>query len=286
MRVLLTGGTGFIGSRVARELTQRGHEVVAKVRPGSNRSRLAGIEKLTFEDGPLDFTGADLFIGLAWVTTPGIYLESLENLGCLVESKRLLAQAPCRAIFAGTCFEFDTSLGVLSEDSPTNPTSLYAKTKDELRKEVEARPNAAWLRFFYQYGHGEDPKRFVPGIIRALLQGKEAKLSPGGQKRDYLHVDDVASAVVDVAESKVTGCVNVGSGHAPSVREIATTIGALIGRSDLLRFGAVPYWDGEPMLIVAKNDKLRSTGWKPRKTLRAGLEETIAWWRGELAEGR
>lgn len=286
MRVLLTGATGFIGSRVAHELVRRGHDVVARVRLGSDRSRLVGLDKVTFQEGAADFAGIDLLIGLAWVAKPGIYLESLENLGCLVESKGLLASAPCRAIFAGTCFEFDTSLGALSEDSATKPTSLYAKTKDELRQEVEIRPNSAWVRFFYQYGPGEDPRRFVPGIIRSLLMGKEAKLSPGEQRRDYLHVDDVARAVVDVAESRLTGCVNVGSGEAPSVKEIATTIGRLTGRSDLLNFGAIPYWSGEPMLIVAKNEKLRSTGWKPRKTLQAGLEETVTWWRAELAAGR
>lgn len=286
MRVLLTGATGFIGSHVARELLNRGHDVIAKTRIGTNRSRIADLENLSLQDGPIDFQGIDLVIGLAWVTTPGIYLESLENLGCLVESKKLLAQAGCRTLFAGTCFEFDTSLGVLSEDSPVNPTSLYAKMKNELRKEVEQHPNSVWLRFFYQYGPMEDPRRFVPGIIRSLLSGKEANLSFGEQRRDYLHVEDVARAVVDIAESELTGCVNVGSGYAPTVKEIADTIGKLTGRPELLKFGAIPYWDGEPMLIMAKNERLRSTGWAQKKSLSEGLAETVEWWRKEIAEGR
>ena len=116
-------------------------------------------------------------------TAPGVYLESPENRDCLAASRRLLAAAPGRAVFAGTCFEYDTRLGLLSEESAVRPTTLYARSKDELRREVEARPDSAWLRFFYLYGPMEDPRRFVPALIRSLLKGEEAKLSPGGQRR-------------------------------------------------------------------------------------------------------
>jgi nucleoside-diphosphate-sugar epimerase len=60
---------------------------------------------------------------------------------------------------------------------------------------------------------------------------------------------------------------------------MALTISALAGRSDLLRFGEIPYAPGEPMLIVADNAKLRSTGWAPRYSLEEGLRCTLAWWR-------
>ena len=182
-------------------------------------------------------------------------------------------------IVAGTCFEFDTSLGRLREDSPTKPTTLYAQCKDELRREVERRPDSAWVRFFYQYGPGEDERRLLPSVIRSLLRGEEAKVSPGGQARDFLHVEDVASAVCAVAESSLTGCVNVGAGEAPTVKEILSTIGAQVGRPELLRFGAVPYYEGEPMLIVADNAKLRSTGWSRRWNLEEGLRHAVEWWR-------
>jgi nucleoside-diphosphate-sugar epimerase len=282
MRALLTGATGFIGSNVARELVRRGHEVVVSVRPGSDRRRIRDLEgRLTIQEGDAVPADGDTVIHLAWIATPGAYLESPENRSCLEASRRLLARAAGRAIVAGSCFEFDTRLGRLSEDSPVRPTTLYARSKDELRQEVERRPDSVWVRLFYQYGPGEHPQRFVPSVIRSLLRGQETKLSPGEQRRDYLHVSDVAAAVVAIAESRLTGCVNVGSGDAVSVKELATTIGDLVGRADLLRFGALPYWDGEPMLIVASNDRLRSTGWASRTPLREGLAETVAWWRRE-----
>jgi UDP-glucuronate decarboxylase len=281
MRILLTGVTGFIGSHVARELLRGGHEVHATVRAGADLRRVADLAALRVHAGGIDHLplNPDLLISLAWIATPGKYLESPENVDCLNATRRLLSRADCRAVVAGTCFEFDTSLGTLREDSPVKPTTLYARSKDELRREVEGRRDSAWIRFFYQYGPWEDERRLVPAVTRALLKGEEAKVSPGGQRRDFLHVEDVATAVRAVAESRLTGCVNIGSGEAPSVKEIVSAIGEEVGRPELLRFGAVPYYEGEPMLIVADNAKLKSTGWTRRWGLKEGLRHAVGWWR-------
>lgn len=288
MRVLLTGATGFIGSHVARELLRRGHEVHCTIRPSSDRRRIRDVERdLRIHAAPMDAVPVepDVAIHLAWYAVPGKYLEAPENLECLEASRRLLARLRCRAVFAGTCFEFDTRRGRLSETSPTRPTTLYARTKDELRREVERRPDSVWVRFFYQYGPWEDERRLVPSVIRNLLRGQPARVSPGEQRRDFLHVEDVARAVADVAESRLCGPVNIGSGQAPAVREIVTTLGRLAGRPELVELGAVPYYPGEPMLIVADNGKLRSTGWAPRYGLEEGLRHTLEWWREALERG-
>ncbi len=283
MRVLLTGATGFIGSHVARELLQRGHEVHATLRPASDRRRIRDIEgRLRIHDGDMDLVPIqpDLAVHMAWYAVPGKYLTAPENRDCLEASRRLLSRLKCRAVFAGTCFEFDTSLGKLREDSPTKPASLYSECKDALRRDVEARPDSAWVRFFYQYGPWEDERRFVPNVILSLLRGQPAKISPGEQGRDYLHVEDVASAVCAVAESKLQGCVNIGSGEAPKIRELAARIGELAGRPDLVQLGAVNYYSGEPMLIQADITKLRSTGWSPRYDWNSGIKHVFEWWRG------
>ena len=171
-------------------------------------------------------------------------------------------------------------------DSPTRPTNPYAQSKDDLRREVEKRQGSAWVRFFYQFGPWEDERRFVPTVIRSLLRGEEVKVSPGGQGRDYLHVEDVASAVCSVAESALVGCVNIGSGEAPLVKDLVSGLGELTGRPELIRLGAVPYWQGEPMLIVADNAKLRSTGWTRRYDLDSALRHTVDWWRRQREAGR
>ncbi|HLY08065.1 MAG TPA: NAD(P)-dependent oxidoreductase [Planctomycetota bacterium] len=282
MIVFLTGATGFIGSHIARELLRRGHQVHVSVRPGSDRRRLQDVEaRLTVHEGALDTVPveADAVIHMAWYAVPGKYLTAPENRDCLDASRRLLGKVKGRAVFAGTCFEFDLTEKPLREDSPTKPTTLYAECKNALRQEVERRPDSAWVRFFYQYGPWEDPRRLVPAVIRAQLKGEPSKVTPGLQRADYLHVEDVAAAVCSVAESPLQGCVNIGSGDAPSVREIVSAIAGLGGRPDLIQWGAYPQREGEPMLIRADNTRLRSTGWAPRYDLAGGLRQTFDWWR-------
>ncbi len=286
MRILLTGAAGFIGSHVARELVRAGHEVHATVPPTDDLWRIRDMEgALRLHRGTLDLVPVepDLVINLAWYAVPGKYISAPENRECLEQSLRLLGKIKCRAVFAGTCFEYDTSLGRLSEESPTKPTTLYARCKDALRREVEKRPDSAWVRFFYMYGPYEDPRRLVPSAMLSVLRGRPVEVSPGEQRRDFLHVEDAASAVCAVAMSRLEGVVNIGSGMAPTVREVVNRIGELGGRPDLIRLGAVPYFPGEPMLIVADNARLRSTGWSPRYDLQRGLSHTMEWWTDRLA---
>jgi len=282
VKVLLTGATGFVGSHVARALVRLGHDVHAVIRPTSDRRRIADLERaLTIHPGQMDDVpiAPDLAIHLAWYTVPGRYLTAPENRECLEASRRLLNRLDCRAVCVGTCFEFDPAPGVLRGDSPTRPATLYAECKDTLRREVVRREDSAWIRLFYQYGPWEDTRRLVPQIILGMLRGTPVSLTHGAQRRDFLHIEDVASAICAVATSGVTGPVNVGSGAAPSVRDIAMTIATQVGRADLLRFGAIPSNAGEPPLIVADNARLRSTGWSPRYDLEEGLAQTLEWWR-------
>ncbi len=297
MKILLTGATGFIGSHVARQLVSEGHEVHALVRPQSDRWRIADIQSA------LHFHAADLLhppftiphepfpicIHLAWYVEPGKYLDAELNDKYSSAGLRLgtlLSSWGCRRmVAAGTCFEYDTDLGTLTESSPTKPRSRYAQSKLTLFRELttlceKTDMQFAWTRFFYQYGPGEDSRRLVPTVINALLQGKPAKLTPGEQVRDFLHVEDVATAVCAVARSQLTGAVNIGSGQPVTVGEIARKIGDVLGKPELVKLGAQAYPPGEPMRIVADNTRLRQEiGWQPRFDLDAGLRQTIDWWK-------
>jgi nucleoside-diphosphate-sugar epimerase len=284
MRVLLTGTTGFIGSAVARELLRLGHEVHATLRPSSDRRRIAGLAGLILHEAPMDAVPVepDLAIHLAWYTVPGKYLSAPENRECLEASRRLLAKLDCRVVAAGTCFEYDMKVGLRTEESPLGLISLYTECKDALRRELASRPDAAWVRIFYQYGPREDERRQVPKLILALLRGEPVDLPPCRARRDYLHVEDVASAVCATAFSRLQGAVNVGSGEAPELAELMSIVGRAAGRPELVRLGALPAPADEPPLIQADVRKLRTTGWSPRWSLEAGLRQTVEWWRGEL----
>lgn len=234
----------------------------------------------------------EVCIHLAWYTEPGKYLESLENIRLLTMSLNLasqLAEAGChRLIAVGSCFEHDTSLGYLSENSALKPTTLYAATKLSLLITLEKLTRntgmeLAWLRLFHLYGPCEDERRLVPYIICSLLRNNPAKLTKGDQVRDFLHIEDVAAAIVAIVNNRIKGVVNIGSGHPVTVKEIANTIGAIIGRTDLIELGAVPYRKDDPQFICANNSfLLNNTAWAPQYELQSGLAQTVAWWRKHL----
>lgn len=302
-RVLLTGATGFIGSHVARLLVSEGCKVHAVVRENSDLWRineiapqlhLVSCDLLEPDElnAHLERIRPDLVIHLAWYAVPGKYLAARENLSLLEASLHLasrLADLGCkRFIGIGTCFEYDTNLGYLSEESPTRPGSLYAASKLAVQLILEQLAEitgmeVAWLRLFYQYGPFEDERRLVPSVICSLLRSQQAKVTKGEQIRDFLHVEDVAQAIWAVARSSLSGPVNIGSGKPVTVREIATRIGAILDRPDLIALGARPYSASDPMFICANNHRLtENTAWTPQHDLERGLRHTIEWWHRHL----
>ncbi len=92
-------------------------------------------------------------------------------------------------------------------------------------------------------------------------------------------MDDVAEALLAVAQSDVTGPVNVGAGRSVTVRELVETLGQITGRPDLVELGTLPYSPGDPMVVSADTSRLsEECGFTPRRTLADGLAETVRWW--------
>jgi nucleoside-diphosphate-sugar epimerase len=295
MRILVTGANGFIGSAVARSLSQGGHDVFGVVRPQSTAHRLVttlpadNIVRLDLDDG-LGFDARiatihpDCCVHLAWYVVHGRYQNAQENVHYLQQGIDLfsrLIDAGCpRIVGIGTCFEYDTSTGYLAESSPTRPATLYARCKLELGRalgELASRASTgwAWIRLFYLYGPGEHPQRLIPRVISAIEREVPVDLHGAGHIRDYLHVDDVASAIGAVAERDLTGFVNVGSGEPVSVRRIVEAIAQVSGRTAVIRETAPPPV-ADPAFVCANVDLLkRATGWAPSMTLEEGLRQTV-----------
>jgi UDP-glucuronate decarboxylase len=297
VRVLLTGAAGFVGSRVARVLLARGHEVHAVVRgthPSPRLRDVAGIRLLcgdvVDENDIRELvarTAPETCIHCAWVATPGEYLTSPDNAVHEAAAERLgraLTENGCGRIVAlGTCFEYAPSDVPHDEMSLLGPSTVYARAKlaayERLALICEGtRTSLAWARLFHLFGPHEDPRRLVPSVTLALLDGRAAETTAGEQLRDFLHVDDVAIALATIAESRVSGPVNVASGHPVRVRDVVHHIGELTGRPDLLKLGALPYAAGDPMAVTADVAKLAACGFAPRRTLEEGLAETVRWW--------
>lgn len=303
MNVFLTGATGFIGSHLARKLVHEGSRVFALIRPGSSVERIADIQnRLNILKGDLKEPGPwvqeierikpEISIHAAWITTPGVYLKSPENYDLLTASLKLaehLSSAGCQKLISlGTCFEYDTNYKILSETTPTCPRTIYSTVKLELLRRLEAMLSGGgmklvWPRLFYLYGPGENSRRLIPALIRSFLTGSSIDLTSGDKVRDYLHVEDVVSAIWSVVKNDLQGPVNIGSGTPITIQDLADLSAQLAGKAATSKFGALPDDPLDPKHVVADNRRLLETGWTPAYTLESGLRQTIDYWKGRIS---
>lgn len=271
-RVLVTGATGFIGRHVVRALLLRGHEVHALARstPTAPEFGVNWLRADVFDSAHcraiLAQLKPDSMLHLAWNATPGKFWRDPDNLDWVAASLQLTrAFAECggrRAVYAGTCAEYDWAFPMLDErTTPLRPHTLYGSAKKALCELVAAGSqelglSTAWGRIFFLYGSGEARGRLVPDVIAALLKGEPALCSEGSQLRDFMHVEDVAAAFAALVDSEMTGPVNIATGQSRPLREVVLQIGACLGRPDLVRLGARPMQAGEPAELSARTDRL------------------------------
>lgn len=267
---LLTGATGFVGRQVLRALAERDVRVRAVVRDGKQGQLAPWANIETVVTTPDLFaentdwwtgvcTGIDIVIHAAWYAEPGQYLQSPKNLDCLIgtlEMAKVAAQAKVRRVIGiGTCFEYDLTGGMLSVDTPLRPLTPYAGAKAAAFMALSQwlptqNVEFAWCRLFYLHGEGEDARRLVPYLRTKLAAGELAELTSGNQIRDFLDVREAGHMLVDAALSDMQGPVNICSGIAITVRELAEQIANEYGRPDLLKFGIRPENLIDPECVV------------------------------------
>lgn len=288
-RVLLTGATGFVGRHAVQPLLDRGYEVHAAAR---TPPAMSGVVPHVIDLMDAHATAALVrsvrpshLLHLAWDVTPGRFWTTTANLDWVAASLRLyraFADAGGqRATVAGTCAEYDWTAGTLEEDAAPRPATLYGTSKHALHQVLAAVEGVSlgWGRVFFLYGPHEAPSRLVPSVVTPLLRGEPALLGDGRAQRDFMHVQDVASALVAVLDSGHVGAVNIATGECHAIRDVAMALARQIGRPDLVRLGARQTPANEPQVLFTAAGVLRSIGFSPRFTLPAGLADTVAWWR-------
>lgn len=272
---LLTGATGFVGRQVLRALGEKGVRVRVVVRDGkqSEFATIKCVESVVLTPDlfaeSVDWwasicKGIDTVIHVAWYAEPGKYLQSSQNLDCLIGTLQMAkgaAQAKVRRFIGiGTCFEYDLTVGVLAVETPLLPSTPYAGAKAAAFTALsqwlpQQGVEFAWCRLFYLYGEGEDYRRLVPYLHAKLTGGEPAELTSGGQVRDYLDVREAGRMIVEVALGREQGPVNICSGNPITVRHLAEQIADEYERRDLLKFGSRPDNLVDPPCVVGVRQK-------------------------------
>lgn len=280
MTMLLTGGTGFIGSHVLQQALAAGITVRALRRQPTGQARIPLPQEPDWLDGQLDAVQAaelcdhDVVVHLA-AHTCNVPYDTLAN--CLrwnvtavlafFEQARLAGIR--RFVVAGSCFEYGRSgerYGAIPTQAPLEPTNSYAASKAAasialIQWAEEHGLSLEILRVFHVYGEGEADSRFWPSLRRAALAGDDFAMTKGEQIRDFIPVEAVArtflerACIPELAESRVR-VYNLGSGTPMSIVAFAEQWWRQWRAPGRLLLGRVPYRPDELMRFVAGENLL------------------------------
>ena len=271
MKILVTGGAGFIGSHVCENLLERGHEVIVLDDLSTGTLvNLAGVEnKITFLQSRVEsfdfdrLDGIDSVIHLAaqasvplsisdfYKSSKTNILSSLKIIDFCIKHKLPLVYASSSAIYGGLPLGDDESNGIdlLSPYAADKfALELYAKVSS-----VTSGLRSIGLRFFNVYGPRQDPSNPYSGVIsifiEKLLSNQNIIINGGSQTRDFVYVTNVADVIskaVHVTSSKkISDFVNVLTGKSISINSLANNLIDIIGSSSEKIYHELPV--GDPM---------------------------------------
>lgn len=304
MRVLVTGGCGFIGSHFVKRLVSGGDEVVV-------------LDKLTYSGNPANIEGVDCELVEGDIADPdavaraGNGCKAVVNFAAESHVDRSILEAGdfIRTDVYGThvLLEWaratgarflqvstdevygDVPMGVSSrEDDPLRPSSPYSASKagGDLQVFAYVRTygvNASITRGANTYGPNQYPEKLIPLFVTNALDGLPLPVyGDGRQRREWLHAEDHCSGIeLVLREGEPGGVYNVGGEELENL-EVVRRIVELTGASPAL----VRHVDDRPghdRRYSVDTSRVRALGWEPRREFADGLVETVAWYRDNRA---
>ncbi|MBM4462369.1 MAG: NAD-dependent epimerase/dehydratase family protein [Chloroflexi bacterium] len=306
MKVLVTGGAGFIGSHIVDALLEQGHEVVVVDNMSTgfaqNVNRQAGLYTMSICDANLEelfaqerpevvnHQAAQMVIQKS-VENPIFDAEEniLGSLNVILNCVRFGVKKIIYASSGGAVYGDPVRLPV-KEDYPVNPVSQYGVSKHTVEHylhvyETQYGLGYTVLRYANVYGARQNPEGeagVVAIFARQMLRGETPTIFGQGNKtRDYTHVSDVVRANL-LAMERGKGIYNIGTGVETTDQEMFDTLAELLGYKDVPRYE--PVRKGE-IYRICLNSSLAGMelGWQPQLSLRQGLLQTVSYYHRRFA---
>ena len=285
-RVLVTGGSGFIGRRVVRALLDGGNEVTSADRHEFADDRVQSVVGDLCDPAVVTQAiqpGTDAIIHLAAVTSVvqsmadpvGTYKLNVAATASLLERAR---QVGVRSFLLASTNAVTGNVGkaTINESVPLRPLTPYGATKAAGEMLLSAYVasygmHGAALRFSNVYGPGMESKdSFIPRLMRAARDGTGVQVrGDGSMLRDVVHVDDVVAGLLLAWRAGHHGPLILGSGHSVSVNEMVDAARVVTGAPIPVEY--VPVGPGEMPAVIIDISAARALGYEPGHDLKAGI---------------
>ena len=301
-KVLVIGGSGFIGHHLVQELNECALDVTSvSLNAPEEERQVSGVRYLTLDLVARDSLGLLAYEDYDYVVHLGNYIDHSgfwlggqsvieEHFGGLLNLLSILSRKKLkRFVFVGSSDEYGGNQAPQLEARREAPISPYAVSKVcstmllQMLSTTEGFPGVV-LRLFLTYGPGQKSNRFLPSIITSCLTGGQFPVSAGSQLRDFCYVSDVVRAVISaMRQPDIEGEIfNVGSGQPICIKDVVEKVRAHVGNGSP-QFGLIPFRKGENQTLFADIQKSEAKlGWQPEISFDAGLEMTVKWYRRKL----
>jgi nucleoside-diphosphate-sugar epimerase len=281
MNVLVTGATGFVGQNLIPLLLENGHSIIILLRTQEHSHQFDWFDRVQFVyydiHKPTDnlhtqlkkYKKIDALVHLAWGNLPNysslVHFEESAIYSYLF-IKQMIVFGIKQVLVSGTCLEYGFKAGSLSESDSTDPSTPYGFAKDSLRRALEFLSQTEpfqfrlqWLRLFYTFGVGQNPKSLLSQLQQAIANNEDFNMSLGEQLRDYLPIENVVKYIMITLEnSNFDGVLNICKGTPISVRHLVEQKVEESGVDIKLNLGHYPYQSYEPIAFWGDNKKLKT----------------------------
>jgi UDP-glucose 4-epimerase len=306
--VLVTGGSGFIGSHLVNRLLQDGANVGVTVRYGNvmknerlrdcwdrihvieadlrNRGALAAVRD--FEPDVVFHLAAYNHVGQSFVQVEECFDVNAKGSANLLD---LCAGVP-KFVYMSTSEVYGHQTEVpFVETMDPEPLSPYAITKYagelycRMKQRIGGETSIVVLRPFNTFGPYQSAKAVIPELIVKCLRGEPIATTKGEQTREFNYVADIVDGLVRAAthEGDVEGVINLATGREVPIHQLVRTIAELTETKSELQIGALPYRPTEIWRMYADNSRAQEIlEWQPQVSLEEGLSRTIEWFRTYL----